>query len=77
MSHLPSDPLSTPHADPMPASQRASFILRLSRSPGDGGWRCHLIYVETGQRLPCTHLGEVGDQIEAWLQEVERGKGLR
>ena len=77
MSHLPADRISTPQPDPMSAPQRESFILRLWRSPGESEWRCHLIYVETGQHLSCDHLGEVGERIECWLQEVEQGKGLR
>jgi hypothetical protein len=61
----------------MPAPQRESFILRLWRSPGESEWRCHLIYVETGQHLPCNRLDEVRERIECWLKRVERGKGLR
>lgn len=70
MSHATAEP-SPPHP------QREAFILRLWRAPDGGPWRCHLIHVETGQRLPCQEVAEVSQRIEAWLTLTEERAGLR
>ncbi|MBX2998252.1 MAG: hypothetical protein KF893_07030 [Caldilineaceae bacterium] len=77
MSQEPSKPSHNSADESGFALQREAFVVRVWRSAADGTWRCRLIHVETGRHLPCDHPGEVGERIEAWLGQVERGKGLR
>jgi hypothetical protein len=77
MSQEPSELFPLNADDPQSAPQREAFVVRVWRSPAEGGWRCRLIHVETGHHLPCDHPREVGERIEAWLVGVDRGKGLR
>lgn len=77
MSLEPSNPAHKSTDETGSAPQREAFVVRVWRLPADGRWHCRLIHVETGHHLPCDHPREVGERIEAWLQGMERGKGLR
>lgn len=75
MSQRPSNPAHDSSDDHHSARQREAFVVRVWRSPADGGWRCRLIHVETGHHLPCDYPGQVGERIESWLAQA--GRGLR
>jgi len=57
----------------------ASFIVRVWRTEREDEWRCHLIEVESGQRIVCRRLDEVATQIGLWLLDAEATgrRGLR
>lgn len=61
------------------APLQASFIVRVWRPETKGEWRCHLIEVESGQRIVCRRLDEVATQIGLWLLDAEATgrRGLR
>lgn len=61
------------------APLQASFIVRVWRTGREDDWRCHLIEVESGQRVVCQRLDELAAHIALWLLDAEETgqRGLR
>lgn len=56
-----------------------SFIVRVWCTEPEGQWRCLLIEVESGERLVCKQLEQIGASIADWLSShpPPRQKGIR